>query len=283
MEKILIIDNYDSFTYNLVQYVEANQNFEVDVYRNDEITIEEVAKYNIIILSPGPGLPKDAGILKELIERYASTKKILGVCLGMQAIGEVYGGLLINLSEVFHGVATPIVVLEKENLLFKGFPNSFNVGRYHSWVISKDDFPDVLKIISTDNNGQIMAIKHKEYNVYGVQFHPESILTENGKEIINNFLSIWNERNTLDLNAIPILKEKSHLPVIVDPSHGIGLRQHFAIMALASVMAGADGVIIEVHEDPEKAFSDGQQTLYHKQVENLYGRLRATKKIAAIV
>lgn len=190
MEKILILDNYDSFTYNLVHYVEANPNFEVDVFRNDEITLNEAGKYNTIILSPGPGLPKDAGILKALIEKYASTKKILGVCLGMQAIGEVYGGTLINLEDVFHGVTTPIKVLDNNDLLFKNLPSSFNIGRYHSWVIANDRFPDELKITSVEENGQIMSLKHKEFNVYGVQFHPESILTEHGKEMINNFLAI---------------------------------------------------------------------------------------------
>ncbi len=190
MEKILVLDNYDSFTYNLVHYVEANPNFKVDVFRNDEITLEEVDQYNTIILSPGPGLPKDAGILNEVIKKYASTKKILGVCLGMQAMGEVFGGTLINLNNVFHGVATPIEVLDENDLLFKNLPNSFNIGRYHSWVIDNNGFPDVLKITSVEENGQIMSLKHKDYNVYGVQFHPESILTEHGKEMINNFLSI---------------------------------------------------------------------------------------------
>jgi len=190
MEKVLILDNYDSFTYNLVHYVEANPNYEVDVYRNDEITLEEVSQYNTIILSPGPGLPKDAGILTEVIKRYASTKKILGVCLGMQAIGEVYGGTLINLDDVFHGVATPLTVLDQTDLIFKGLPKSFNVGRYHSWVVSNKDFPEILNITSIEENGQIMSLKHKEHNLYGVQFHPESILTEHGKEMINNFLAI---------------------------------------------------------------------------------------------
>ncbi len=190
MEKILIVDNYDSFTYNLVHYVEANPNYEVDVFRNDKISIADVDKYNTIILSPGPGLPKDAGIVNELIKTYAPTKKILGVCLGMQAIGEVFGGSLVNLKEVFHGVATPIQVLDKGDLLFKDLPESFNIGRYHSWVISNDGFPDKLKITSVEENGQIMSLKHNQFNVYGVQFHPESILTEHGKEMINNFLNI---------------------------------------------------------------------------------------------
>ena len=190
METILILDNYDSFTYNLVHYVEANPNYEVDVFRNDEISIEDVNNYNTIILSPGPGLPKDAGILNEIIKKYSETKKILGVCLGMQAIGEVYGGTLINLKNVFHGVATPIQVQDTTDLFFKNLPNSFNIGRYHSWVISNDNFPDVLRITSVEENGQIMSLKHKKHKVYGVQFHPESILTEYGKEMITNFLSI---------------------------------------------------------------------------------------------
>jgi anthranilate synthase component 2 len=190
MESILILDNYDSFTYNLVHYIEANEYYTVDVFRNDEISIADINKYNTIILSPGPGLPKDAGILKQVIEQYASTKKILGVCLGMQAIGEVYGGTLKNLKTVFHGVASPITITDTSDLLFKGLPKSFDIGRYHSWIVSTDDFPRTLKITSVEENGQIMSLKHKEYNLYGVQFHPESILTEHGKEIINNFLAI---------------------------------------------------------------------------------------------
>ena len=190
MEKILILDNYDSFTYNLVHYVEANSGYEVDVFRNDEIPLEAVGTYNTIILSPGPGLPKDAGILKELIKKYAPTKKILGVCLGMQAIGEVFGGTLVNLNNVFHGVATPIEVKDTNDLLFKGLPSSFNIGRYHSWVIDNKGFPEELKITSVEENNQIMSLKHFDYKVYGVQFHPESILTDHGKEMISNFLAI---------------------------------------------------------------------------------------------
>jgi len=190
MEKILILDNYDSFTYNLVHYVKEHPNFEVDVFRNDKITLDEVDKYNTIILSPGPGLPNDAGILKELIQKYASSKKILGVCLGMQAIGEVFGGTLVNLQKVFHGVATPIEVTEKKDLLYKGLPSKFNVGRYHSWVITNENFPKELNITSKEENGQIMSLKHKDYKLYGVQYHPESILTEHGKQMITNFLKI---------------------------------------------------------------------------------------------
>ena len=190
MEKILVLDNYDSFTYNLVHYIESNPNFEVDVYRNDEISLDAIDNYTTIILSPGPGLPDEAGILKDLIERYAPTKKILGVCLGMQAIGEVYGGALENLNNVFHGVATPITITNPNDLLYKNLPENIEVGRYHSWVISNDNFPNKLIITAKDDNDQIMSIKHKDYNLYGVQYHPESILTAHGKEIITNFLDI---------------------------------------------------------------------------------------------
>lgn len=190
MEKIIVLDNYDSFTYNLVHYIESNPNYEVDVFRNDEISIEAIDKYNTIVLSPGPGLPEDAGILKAVIERYAPTKKILGVCLGMQAIGEVFGGKLENLNNVFHGVATPISITKSSDLLYKNLPENIEVGRYHSWVISNNNFPNKLVITAKDDNDQVMSIKHQDYNVYGVQYHPESILTTHGKEIINNFLAI---------------------------------------------------------------------------------------------
>ena len=163
---------------------------QVHVFRNDNIDINDILKYDKIIISPGPGLPEDAGILKAVIERYASTKKILGVCLGMQAIGEVFGGTLENLNNVFHGVATPITITKTSDLLYKNLPERIEVGRYHSWVISNDNFPNKLIVTSKDDNDQIMSIKHQDYNVYGVQYHPESILTEHGKEIINNFLDI---------------------------------------------------------------------------------------------
>ncbi|MGB0896242.1 MAG: anthranilate synthase component II [Flavobacteriaceae bacterium] len=190
MEKILVLDNYDSFTYNLVHYIEANPNYSVDVFRNDEISLDAVDNYNTIVLSPGPGLPDEAGILKALIARYAPTKKILGVCLGMQAIGEVFGGTLDNLNNVFHGVATKISQTNTNDLIYKDLPETLEVGRYHSWVISNNNFPNELKITATDDQGQIMSIKHQQYNVYGVQYHPESILTTHGKEIIANFLDI---------------------------------------------------------------------------------------------
>lgn len=187
---ILLLDNFDSFTYNLVHYIESISDFTVDVFRNNEISIEKVNDYEIIILSPGPGLPKDAGILKQVIERYASSKKILGVCLGMQAIGEIFGGKLKNLDTVYHGIATPIKILEKDGLIFNNLPKELYVGRYHSWVVDKEDFPTDLIITSIDENGEPMSLRHKKYCVFGVQFHPESILTEHGKEILANFLAI---------------------------------------------------------------------------------------------
>jgi anthranilate synthase component 2 len=189
-KKILVLDNYDSFTYNLVHYLESNGECDVAVFRNDEITLDEVDQYDTIVLSPGPGLPKDAGILKNLIKKYAPEKKILGVCLGMQAIGEVFGGELINLSQVYHGVSTQLNVIDSNDLLYKGLPQSFQIGRYHSWIISADDFPNDLIVTAKDENQQIMSVKHKEFNLYGVQFHPESVLTEYGKELISNFLNI---------------------------------------------------------------------------------------------
>jgi len=190
MKKILVLDNYDSFTYNLVHYIEASGDYKVDVFRNDEISIEEVKKYDTIVLSPGPGLPGEAGILKELIKQYAPTKKILGLCLGMQAIGEVFGGKLENLDKVYHGVATSLSVIDSSDLIYKNLPEHFNVGRYHSWVISRENFPEKLNITAIEENNQVMSLKHKDYQLYGVQYHPESILTEHGKEIINNFLAI---------------------------------------------------------------------------------------------
>ncbi len=187
-KKLLVLDNYDSFTYNLVHYIEAHPNYEVDVFRNDEITLDAVAVYDCIVLSPGPGLPADAGIMEALIKRYASTKKILGVCLGMQAIGEVFGAKLHNLDKVYHGVATPIKVLQENDVIYKDLPSSFVVGRYHSWVLDTADFPEELTITALEENEQIMSITHQDYQVYGVQYHPESILTEHGKKLITNFL-----------------------------------------------------------------------------------------------
>ncbi len=186
--KILVFDNYDSFTYNLVHYLEkANENATIEIHRNDKINLEAINNFDKIILSPGPGLPANAGILLEVIKTYASTKSILGICLGQQAIAEAFGGTLINLKEVFHGVATPIEVRTKD-ILFKGLPSKFNVGRYHSWVVNKTGLPQDLEITCTDAFGNIMGLRHKKFDVRSVQFHPESILTEHGFEIIKNWV-----------------------------------------------------------------------------------------------
>ena len=185
--KILIIDNYDSFTYNLVQYISEITSEEVDVFRNDAITLDEVGAYDIIVLSPGPGVPADAGITMDVIKKYHSSKSILGVCLGHQAIGEVFGGQLENLEKVYHGIATHLNII-KEEVLFKGLSNPYEAGRYHSWIVKKEDFPDCLEVTAEDQNGIIMALRHKTHNVRGVQFHPESILTPEGKGLLKNFL-----------------------------------------------------------------------------------------------
>ncbi len=188
MEKILMIDNYDSFTYNLVHIVKKF-GYEIDVYRNDKISLEEVGKYQKIMLSPGPGIPSEAGILQQIVTTYAPTKNILGVCLGEQCIGEIFGGTLTNLDKVFHGIATPITLVNsKDPVLFDAIPESFSVGRYHSWVVDTKDFPEELEITAVDASGKIMALKHRKYNVRGVQFHPESILTEHGEKILENWL-----------------------------------------------------------------------------------------------
>lgn len=186
--KILVFDNYDSFTYNLVQMIERITDQKVDVYRNDEISLEEIEKYDKIILSPGPGIPEEAGILLDLIKKYASTKSILGVCLGQQAIAEAFGGNLINLSEIFHGVATSSKTTRENVKLFRNLPVEIEVGRYHSWAVNNENFPEELEITAVDNDGMIMALQHKTYDVHGVQFHPESILTPEGDVIIRNFL-----------------------------------------------------------------------------------------------
>ena len=192
--KILIFDNYDSFTYNLVHVVEKIIHEKVDVYRNDKIPLEKINEYDKIILSPGPGLPCESGLLLPLIKEYASTKSILGVCLGQQAIGEVFGGKLLNLKEVYHGVATKIKVKEKrtysENDVFKSLPDEIEVGRYHSWIVDKENFPDDLEITAEDENGYIMALRHKIFDVQGVQFHPESVLTPMGETMMRNWLNL---------------------------------------------------------------------------------------------
>ena len=186
MKKIFVIDNYDSFTYNLVHYLEE-LGARVTVKRNDQFELSEIEDYEYLLLSPGPGIPDEAGLLKAAIERYAASKKILGVCLGQQAIGEVFGAKLNNLNTVFHGVATPINITEKD-LLFKGLPDSFEVGRYHSWVV-KTPLPEDLVATSFDNNEQLMSLRHRSYSVRAVQFHPESILTMYGKKILENWIN----------------------------------------------------------------------------------------------
>jgi len=186
--KILVIDNYDSFTYNLVHYLEELSAERVTVARNDEITIDEAAVFDKILLSPGPGIPDEAGILKELIERLSPVKSILGICLGMQAIAEVFGGKLSNLTETYHGIATDIFVKKEDDPLFNGLPLSFKAGRYHSWVVDNETLPDCLTITATDSQEFIMGLRHKNHDLCGVQFHPESVLTENGKQIIANWL-----------------------------------------------------------------------------------------------
>lgn len=188
MTQILLIDNYDSFTYNLVHCLEE-LGAQVTVRRNDKLSIEEVAAFSHIVLSPGPGIPDEAGLLKEIIATYAATKKILGVCLGQQAIAEVFGGRLENLSEVYHGIATPIKIIDPQATLFKDLPTEVVVGRYHSWVVS-EDLPESLKVTARDHKGQIMAIEHKDYPVHAVQFHPESILTPSGKKMLANWLGV---------------------------------------------------------------------------------------------
>ena len=188
--KIMVLDNYDSFTYNLVHYIKELSGEPVDVFRNDEITPEKVKKYDKIIISPGPGLPSDAGITLELIRYLAPEKSILGVCLGCQAIAESYGGSLTNLKHVFHGVATYMNVTDSDEKLFSGIPESFTAGRYHSWVISEDNLPEVLKVTARDEEGTIMAVSHNTYDLKGVQFHPESVLTRYGKQMIVNWLEL---------------------------------------------------------------------------------------------
>lgn len=187
--KILIIDNYDSFTYNLVHLVNE-LGLPCEVWRNDQFALEDVDRFDQIILSPGPGIPSEAGLLLPVIEKYASTKSIFGVCLGQQAIAEVFGGSLYNLSRPMHGIATPIKVTDTGEVLFKGLPPVFKVGRYHSWVVSNEGLPAELEVTAIDEqDGSIMALRHKKYDVRGVQFHPESVLTEYGKEMMANWLA----------------------------------------------------------------------------------------------
>jgi len=187
MKKILVIDNYDSFTYNLVHYLE-DLNCDVTVKRNDQLSLNEITGFDKILLSPGPGIPDEAGLLKDIIKQYASTKSILGVCLGQQAIGEVFGGSIVNLDTVYHGVATSVTISVDDESLFKGLEKNIEVGRYHSWVVDTN-LPDVLEATSFDENGQIMSLRHKTYDVKGVQYHPESVLTPDGKKILENWIN----------------------------------------------------------------------------------------------
>lgn len=184
-QSIVIIDNYDSFTYNLSHLVKA-LGADVTVLRNDRFDLDDLRRFDKIILSPGPGIPSEAGLLTDVVRRYSAEKPMLGVCLGHQAIGEVFGGKLVNLDQVFHGVATEGT--HTDDPLFAGVPQKFTMGRYHSWVVDSESLPDCLEVIAKSEEGQIMALRHKEFNVRGIQFHPESVLTPQGDVIIRNFL-----------------------------------------------------------------------------------------------
>jgi anthranilate synthase component 2 len=186
--KIAVIDNYDSFTYNLVHYIESIIDESIDVYRNNEVEISALNEYNYILLSPGPGIPEEAGICLDLIKTYGESKNILGVCLGHQAIAEAYGGSISNLSEVYHGVSTPVKLTKIIDPLFQKLPMTFEAGRYHSWVVDKKSLPSTLSVTCEDNSGIIMGLTHNKHSVKGVQFHPESVLTEHGMQIMRNWL-----------------------------------------------------------------------------------------------
>lgn len=189
MKKIVIIDNYDSFTYNLAHLLKE-LGAQVDVKRNDQFKMSDLQAYDKIVLSPGPGIPEEAGLLLDVIKTYAGQKPILGVCLGEQAIGQVFGAKLTNLKQVFHGVQTPVFLLKaNDGYLFNNLPDVINVGRYHSWVVDQDGFPESLVMTAVSNEGQIMALRHKDYDVQGIQFHPESVLTPEGRTIISNWLN----------------------------------------------------------------------------------------------
>lgn len=189
--KILVLDNYDSFTYNLVHIIrELGYGDEMEVHRNDKISLEAVAEFDKILLSPGPGLPSEAGIMPELIRTYAPTKHILGICLGHQGIGECFGADLTNMEEVLHGIATPVQRLSGEDPIFEGVPQQFQVARYHSWAVRRETMNGSLRLLAEDENGIVMALKHTQYSVYGLQFHPESIITDHGIRIVENWLKM---------------------------------------------------------------------------------------------
>jgi anthranilate synthase component 2 len=187
-EAILVIDNYDSFTYNLVHAIKKITGLPVDVFRNDEIALSDLEKYDKIVLSPGPGIPEEAGLLLDIIREFGPKKSMLGVCLGHQAIGEAFGGKLHNMKKVLHGIATPVKLTANKSLLFEGLPDTFDVGRYHSWIVQQEGLPACFEVTSYDAEGFIMSMKHKEFDVEGVQFHPESVLTPLGEEILRNWL-----------------------------------------------------------------------------------------------
>jgi len=189
-KRILLLDNYDSFTYNLVHAINEVSDHELEIAKNDEISLAAVEQFDFIILSPGPGLPNESGILNELIAQYGATKKLLGVCLGLQAIAEVYGAKLKNLDQVYHGIETPIYKTDMQSILYQDVADGFLAGRYHSWAIDQKNFGDQLLITSKDETGEIMSIQHKEYAVHGVQFHPESFLTKEGNKILRNFFEL---------------------------------------------------------------------------------------------
>lgn len=192
MAKILVFDNYDSFTYNLVHYVQSAGKHTVDTVLNDKILLADVENYDGIILSPGPGLPAESGLLEPLIRRYGSSKRIFGVCLGLQAIAEVFGGTLVNLRTVYHGIATPVTYREPGHYLFEGLPRTFQAGRYHSWIVDEKTLPSCLNVEAVDESGLVMSLSHKDFDICGVQFHPESVLTPCGAGIISNWLNRFN-------------------------------------------------------------------------------------------
>lgn len=193
--KILIIDNYDSFTYNLVHYVQEITGVMPDVYRNDQISLTAVASYDLLMLSPGPGIPKEAGILKDIVRHYAGKKPIFGVCLGLQAIVEVFDGEIMNMEQVYHGVATEMTVVDFEAPVFSGIPEKFEAGRYHSWAANRNKIPKDLIVTCVDAQGMVMGVRHRKYPISAVQFHPESILTPEGKKMVANFIEYYQRQN----------------------------------------------------------------------------------------